>query len=163
MAPAVGGEPYWVAVHDNVAGGGRFQEVDAAQEGALARTRAADQGHDVAFAGFQRNTFEYFKLIKGFVNIPADQRRLVRHGWLLRLSFKGACFTDCGGGNQYPVHWARLPPHPFAGCHCGATGDQCKRFAILNCRHGPAGRRIRRPVAAGSAYCPAFPYPSWPR
>ncbi len=53
FALTVGCEPYWVAVHDNVAGGGCFQQVDATQEGTLAGTGAADQGNHIAFAGLQ--------------------------------------------------------------------------------------------------------------
>ena len=63
--------------------GGGFQKVDAAQHRRLARTRAADDRHDVAFAGPKRHALEHLVGAEALVQVR-DFNRLwssvvVRH------------------------------------------------------------------------------------
>ena len=50
----------------DVATGGGFQKVDAAQHGRFARTRAADDRHHVAFAGTERHAFQHLMAAEAF-------------------------------------------------------------------------------------------------
>ncbi len=53
-----------------------FQQVDAAQQGGLARAAGTDQGHDIAFLHAQIDTLEHFHRAVGFMQaFDAEQRR----------------------------------------------------------------------------------------
>jgi hypothetical protein len=72
-----------IAMKVNAAGGRHFEEIDAAQEGALARARSAEDRDDVMFPGDQGNALEYFDRTEGLVNVLDDERRgdIVVHGF----------------------------------------------------------------------------------
>jgi hypothetical protein len=78
---AVRAHPHRFTTNDDLPRTGRFQKVDAAQHGRLARPGPADDGDHVPFMGGQRNPLENLKRPKGFVQIrDADRLGPVLNG-----------------------------------------------------------------------------------
>ena len=69
FAGAVGGQANPFAVDTDAPLIGNLQQVDAAQEGALARTAGADQGHDIALTCRQGHPLEHLELAEALVDI----------------------------------------------------------------------------------------------
>ncbi|MCY1447376.1 hypothetical protein D9M71_639940 [compost metagenome] len=61
----------------DLAGIGGFQQVDAAQEGALARAAGAEDRHHVTLAGIQRDALEHFQVAERLADVFHLQDRII--------------------------------------------------------------------------------------
>ncbi len=86
-------------VNDDLAGGRGFQQIEAAQESALAGAGTADHRDHVAFTGLEIQALENRCVTERLMDVAADEGGdVIGHAVLLNSCW--ALFTGCGGKNQ---------------------------------------------------------------
>ncbi|MNH13345.1 hypothetical protein D3C79_729130 [compost metagenome] len=99
QAMMVLGHVHRLAVEGHAAFVGLLEEVDATQEGTLARAAGADQADHVAGLRFERNALEHMVLAVAFVQVFDGQ---FVHAQALKVRFKATTGSRCGRPGYRP-------------------------------------------------------------